>query len=371
MNATAAWDMIKETFSDWSEDRAPRLAAALAYYTIFALGPLLVIVISIAGLVLQDSQGAQTRVTEQIGGMVGTSGADAVNAMIEGARKPGAGIIATVIGIVTLLFAASGLFGQLQDALNTIWEVQPKPDRGIMGTIKDRFLSFAMILGIGFLLLVSLVMSTALAGIVSYVSGGAESMLWSIVNFVLSFAITTLLFAAIFKVLPDAKIEWRDVWVGAVVTALLFTIGKSLIGLYLGRAAPDSTYGAAGSLVAILVWVYYSAQILFMGAEFTQVYAKRYGSRIQPDEDAVPITEEARAQQGIPRKEQVAATAQLKERQFGGADIESETAADQGSAQPAAPPAPAPAGAVAGFLLGLLMGRRSKSKDQQKYDRRR
>jgi membrane protein len=367
MNATAAWDMIKETFSDWSEDRAPRLAAALAYYTVFAIGPLLVIAISVAGLVLGSEDSARQSVQTEVRGLVGETGAEAINSMIEGARKPAAGIIATVIGIATLLFAASGLFGQLQDALNTIWEVQPDPNRGFWGTVKARFLSFTMVLGVGFLLLVSLLLSTVLSAAVKYVSGdGSEQILWQVVNFVVSFGVTTLLFAAIFKVLPDAKIEWRDVWIGAVATAVLFTLGKFAIGLYLGRAAPESTYGVAGSLVAMLIWVYYSAQILFMGAEFTQVYAKRYGSKIQPDEGAVPITEEARAQQGMPRKEQVAATAQLKERQFGGADIEAEpeSAADVRPAQPAAATAPAPAGAVAGFLLGLLMGRRSKSKDQ-------
>jgi membrane protein len=366
MNATAAWDMIKETFSDWSEDRAPRLAAALAYYTVFALAPLLIIVIAVASLLFDQAQ-VQQAIIGQIGGMIGQNGSEALGAMLEGARKPAAGIVATVIGIATLVFAAGGVFAQLQDALNTIWEVQPKPGRGIMGTIKDRFLSLTMVLGVGFLLLVSLVISAALATFGKTLGGEQyeQSLFWSAVNFVV------LLFAMIFKFLPDAKVEWRDVWIGAVATAALFTIGKTLISLYLGRAGTESTYGAAGSLVAILIWVYYSAQILFLGAEFTQVYARRYGSKIQPSEDAVAITEDARAQQGIPRKEQVAAAAQLKERQLGGADVEPGPAADERPAQPAAQPAPAPAGAIAGFLLGLLMGRRSKARDQQEDDHRR
>jgi membrane protein len=215
---------------------------------------------------------------------------------------------------------------------------------------------------------VSLVISAALAAFGKTLGGEQyeQSLFWSAVNFVVSFGITTLLFAMLFKFLPDAKVEWRDVWIGAVATAALFTIGKTLISLYLGRAGTESTYGAAGSLVAILIWVYYSAQILFLGAEFTQVYARRYGSKIQPSEDAVAITEDARAQQGMPREEQVEAAAQLKERQFGGADIEPEPAADARPAQPA----PAPAGAIAGFLLGLLMGRRSKAKDQREDDHR-
>ncbi len=240
MNTTAAWDMIKETFSDWSEDRAPRLAAALAYYTVFALAPLLIIVIAVASLLFDQAQ-VQEAIVGQIGGMIGQNGSEALGAMLEGARKPAAGIVATVIGIVTLVFAAGGVFAQLQDALNTIWEVQPKPGRGIMGTIKDRFLSLTMVLGIGFLLLVSLVISAALATFGKTLGGEQyeQSLFWSAVNFVLSFGITTLLFAMIFKFLPDAKVQWRDVWIGAVATAALFTIGKTLIGLYLGRAGTE------------------------------------------------------------------------------------------------------------------------------------
>jgi membrane protein len=212
--------------------------------------------------------------------------------------------VATVLSVVTLLLGASGVFGQLQDALNTIWEVKPKPNQGIWGFIRTRFLSFAMVLGIGFLLLVSLLLSSALAFMGSFLDRMPEQLhfLAQALNFVFSTAVITLLFALMFKLLPDVKMAWRDVWLGAFVTAVLFSIGKILIGLYLGHSAMASSYGVAGSFVVLLVWVYYSAQILFFGAELTQVYANRYGSRIVPDEHAVPITENERAQEGRPRK---------------------------------------------------------------------
>jgi membrane protein len=364
MNLKAIWEILKETFSDWNEDKAPRLAAALAYYTMFSIAPVLIIVIAIAGLVL-GREAVQGAIAQQIEGLVGNrESALAVQAMIQSASKPSTGIIATVIGLVTLLFGAAGVFGQLQDALNTIWEVQPKPDRGIMETIKERFLSFTMVLGVGFLLLVSLVVSAALTAIGTYFSNllpGFEAV-WQVVNFLVSFGVITLLFAMIFKVLPDAKIAWSDVWIGAAVTALLFTIGKFLIGLYLGKSSVGTAYGAAGSLVVILIWVYYSAQILFLGAEFTQVYARKYGSRIEPADNAVPVTEEARAQQGIPRKEDVAAAAEGKERQVGGSVVEHAQARTQ-EAAPAGEGEPRRernAGALAGFIVGVLVGRRSK-----------
>jgi membrane protein len=302
--------LAKETFSGWSEDKASRLAAALAYYTVFSIPPLLIITLAIAGIFL-DEEAARGQIVGEISGLVGQDSADAIETMIQNASQPGESVAAAVIGVVVLLFGASGVFGQLHDALNTIWEVEPKPGRGILGTIKDRFLSFTMVLGIAFLLLVSLVISAALAALDEFVVGllpGTEAIM-QVVSIVISFAVTTLLFALVFKVVPDAEIAWRDVWIGAAITALLFTIGRTLIGLYLGRSETISTYGAAGSLVLILLWVYYSAQILFLGAEFTQVYANKYGSRIRPDEDAVPVTEEARAQQGMASEESVAAAA--------------------------------------------------------------
>jgi membrane protein len=285
---------------DWSEDRAARLAASLAYYTIFSLAPLLIIAIAIAGLAF-GREATQGQIVNQIGGLVGSEGAKGIQALIENASKPSSGVIATTFGIIVLLIASSGFFGQLQDGLNTIWEVKPRPGRGILGIIKDRFLSFTMVLGIGFLLLVSLVLSAGLVALGEFLGRFMPGtvIVGYVLNIVLSLLVITLLFAMIFKVLPDVKISWRDVWIGAAVTALLFTVGKSLLGLYLVKANIASAYGAAGSLVVILVWVYYSAMILFFGAEFTQVYANRYGSRIVPDRNALPVTEEARAQQGM------------------------------------------------------------------------
>ncbi|HEY1015255.1 MAG TPA: YihY/virulence factor BrkB family protein [Herpetosiphonaceae bacterium] len=309
MNPKAIFGLLKQTGKEWSEDKVPRLGAALAYYTVFSIAPLLIIAIGIAGLVL-DREAATGQIQAQLDGLLGVDAAKAIQEMIQGASKPSSGILATVIGLATLLFGASGVFGQLQDSLNTIWEVAPKPGRGILGTLKDRFLSFTMVLGVGFMLLVSLVISAALAGIGKYFENlGIPTFLFEAINFAVSFGVITLLFAAIYKVLPDVKIQWRDVWIGAAVTALLFTIGKFLIGLYLGRSSVASSYGAVGSLAILLLWVYYSAQILFFGAEFTQVYANAYGSRVVPDKDAVPVTEEARAQQGMPREEDVKAAA--------------------------------------------------------------
>lgn len=304
MNLKAVWGLLKETFSEWNKDKAERLAAALAYYTVFSLAPLLVIVIAIAGSVF-GAEAARGEIVGQIQGLVGREGAQFIQTAIQNASKPKAGTIASIISFVVLLFGASWVFGALQDALNTIWEVQPKPGRGVFTMIRSRFLSFTMILGIGFLLLVSLIVSAGLTAAFNLLGNllPAFSFFLPIANFVISFLVITLLFALIYKVLPDVKIVLRDVWIGAAITSLLFTIGKSLLGLYLGNGSFGSTYGAAGSLVIILAWVYYSAQILFFGAEFTKVYAKRYGSRIVPDENAMPLTEAARAEQGMKRKQ--------------------------------------------------------------------
>jgi membrane protein len=294
--------LFRETGRQWLEDKVPRLGAALAYYSALSLAPLLVIAIAIAGLFFGEAA-ARGHLLDQFRGLVGVQGGEAIETMIAHARKPRTGTIAGVVGVVVLLFGASGVVGQLQDALNTIWEVAPKPGRGVLGFLRDRFLSLAMVLGVGFLLLVSLVLTTVLTALGTYVTGllpGAAVLLHAL-NSVVSLVVITLLFALIFKLLPDVKISWGDVWIGAVLTAVLFTLGKFLLGLYLGHSGLSSTYGAAGSLVALLVWVYYSAQILFFGAEFTKVYADRLGSRIVPDKDAVPLTEEARAQQGMPR----------------------------------------------------------------------
>ncbi len=308
MNLGAIWGLLKETVSEWSEDRVPRLGAALAYYTGFSLAPLLLIMISIAGLVF-GREAVQGQIVEQLRGLVGNEGAEAIQGMMQSAARPRTGAFAAAISVATLLFGASGVFGALQDSLNTIWEVTPKPGRGVLGLIKDRFISFTMVLGMGFLLLVALFVSAALVALGTFLGGilPAPEFVLQAINLVVSFAVITLLFAMIYKVLPDVEIRWGDVWIGAAFTALLFILGKFALGLYLGKSSMSSAYGAAGSLIVVLLWVYYSAQILFFGAEFTQVYANRFGSRVVPDEDAVPITEEARAEQGMPRKEQVVA----------------------------------------------------------------
>lgn len=363
----AVWTLLKTTFDEWREDKASRLAAALSYYTIFSLAPLLIIVIAIVGLIL-DPGTVQRAILDQFQGLFGAESSSLIDTMIESTRRPAAGIIATVIGIVTLLFGALGVFGQLKDALNTIWEVEPKPSQGILGLLKDRLLSFTMILGVGFLLLVSLVLSTGLSAlngwVESWLPGGA--ILAQIINLVVSFGVITLLFALIYKILPDAEIAWRDVWIGAAVTALLFSLGKLAIGLYLGNSSTASAYGAAGSLIVILLWIYYSAQILFFGAEFTQVYARLHGSRIVPDEDAVALTEETRAEQGIPRTRPALGSRPAQE-----AVPVGQPAAEQLAAREAAPalsvarrPSPAVLGAavfglltVAGVALGIIKGK--------------
>ena len=307
MNAKAIVGLLKETFQEWQEDKTPRLAAALAYYTVFSLAPLLIIAIAVAGAVFGEDA-AKGEIVGQIQGLVGREGAKVIEDAIEHANKPeSGGGIASLISIVVLLFGASGVFAELQDALNTVWEVQPKKEKGIggvMGFVRKRFLSFSMVLGIGFLLMVSLIVSAVLSGLSAYMSHLIPGIdfIWGIINFVVSFGVITLLFALIYKYLPDVKITWNDVLIGAIITALLFTIGKTVLGQYLGSGSFGSAYGAAGSLVIILAWVFYSAQILFFGAEFTQVYARRYGSQIVPDDHAEPVSEEARAKQGIPRR---------------------------------------------------------------------
>jgi membrane protein len=288
MQLKDAWATVKETASDWSEDNAARLAAALAYYSLLSLAPLLVIVVAVAGF-FYGHDAAQGKVSGELGSVVGGQAAQGIQSVVANAHSPSAGVIGTVVGIVTLFVGASGVFGELQSSLNAIWEVKPKPGRGVLGALKDRFLSFTMVLGVAFLLLVSLVLTSVLSavggGFTSALPGGEA--IWQVVNFVFSFAVVTGLFALIFKYIPDAEIKWRDVWLGAAVTAALFTVGKLLLGLYLGKAAPGSSYGAAGSTIALVVWVYYATQILFFGAEFTQVQARHHGREIRPSANAV------------------------------------------------------------------------------------
>ncbi|MGH8001772.1 MAG: YihY/virulence factor BrkB family protein [Brasilonema sp.] len=300
MNFKAIVGLFQETFHEWSKDKASRLAAALSYYTIFSIAPLLIIVIAIAGAVFGEAA-AQGAIVGQLKDLVGKDGAGVIQEAIKNASQPKTGTIASIISVVVLLFGATGLFNELQDALNTVWEVQPKPGRVMKNMVRQRVTSFAMVLAIGFLLLVSLVISGVLTALVAYFKNVVPGVgfIWQPVNFLLGFAITTLLFGLIFKVLPDVKITWNDVLIGAALTSLLFSIGRYLLGQYLGNGSFGSAYGAAGSVVVILAWVNYAAQILFFGAEFTQVYARKYGSRIVPDKHAIPMTEKARLEQGL------------------------------------------------------------------------
>ncbi|HEY9088003.1 MAG TPA: YihY/virulence factor BrkB family protein [Anaerolineaceae bacterium] len=297
------WTLLKKTYQDWSADKASQLAAALAYYTIFSLAPLLVIAIAVAGFVW-GADAARGAIVDQISGLVGQQGAEQVQTMIQNASAPGRGIVATIIGVVVLILGATGVFNQLQDSMNTVFEVKNKPGQGVWAMIRERFLSFAMVLAIGFMLLVSLVVTAALTAVgdaMLNLFSGFE-FLMQVVNFLVSFAVVTLLFAVMFKFLPDIKIAWKDTLLGAAVTSLLFTIGRTAIGLYLGNSDVGSAFGAAGSLIVLLVWLYYSGQILFFGAEFTQIYAQQYGKGIEPKENAVWLSEEDRLKQGKPAR---------------------------------------------------------------------
>jgi len=331
--------LFKQTISEFSGDKVPRLGAALAYYTIFSLAPLLLIVIAISGIVF-GHEAAQGKIFDQFRGALGPTTAAAMQDMVKNAAKPKAGTIATILGGVTLLLGASGVFGQLKDALNTIWDVKPKEGRGIMGMIKDRFLSFAMVFGLGFLLLVSLVIDTAIAAMGKFAGShlpGGEA-LWHIVEMFFSFVVITVLMAGIFRLLPDLKIEWRDVWLGAALTSILFVLGKFALGIYFAKSAVGSSFGAAGSLVLVLLWVYYSAQILLFGAEFTQVYARAHGSlKAQADAKRTEKEKEERAPAPTAKPAVVYKTAPAK--RGGGAGV-----------------AKMAAGGVAGLLIGALVG---------------
>jgi len=288
MQLKEAWATVKETVQDWSDDEASSLAAALAYYSLLSLAPLLVIAIAVTGLFV-GQEAARGQVAGELSSIVGGDAAQGIQAVAANARSPSAGIVGSIVGIVTLFVGASGVFGELQSSLNKVWEVKPKPGRGIWGEVKARFFSFTMVLGVAFLLLVSLVLSSVLSAIGAKFSEalpGGEA-LWQLVNFALSLAVITAVFALIFKYVPDAEVKWKDVWLGALATALLFTLGKFLLGLYLGKAAVGSAYGAAGSIIALVVWVYYAAQIFLLGAEFTQVQARRRGSEIKPSPGAI------------------------------------------------------------------------------------
>jgi membrane protein len=287
-----ASSLLKQTFQEWLQDKAPQLGAALAYYTVFSLAPLVLVLLAIIGFLFRDDPaGAWNKITQQMSYFLDPSALQVVQNIAQKASQPGKSVIATIIGVSLALFGASGVFGQLQDALNTIWGVKAKPGTGIWGFLRARFLSFAMVAGICFLLLVSLAIEALLKGFSHYVQsvvpGGIVIALT--VYLVFDFAVVVLLFAMIFKFLPDVKIQWRDVWIGAVMTAIFFGIGKWALGLYLSSGAAGSAYGAASSLITLLLWVYYSSQILLFGAEFTQVYADRAGRGVEPSEYAVRV----------------------------------------------------------------------------------
>jgi membrane protein len=268
------WAVLRQAASDWSSHKDSRLGAALAYYSIFSLGPLTLIVVAVAGLVFgQDA--VRGEVTSQLTGLLGAEGAKSIEAMLAGAAKPREGMVATLIGVATLIFAAIGVVVQLKDALNTVWEVEPSKLGGVWGFVRTYALSLAGVLALGFLLMVSLVISAAVAAIGSTLAPYIPEALFQVVTSAVSFAVIAVMFAMMFKWLPDAEVRWRDVWLGGLVTAALFEIGKIAIGLYIGKQGLESTFGAAGSIVVVLVWVYYSAQIVLFGAEFTHVHSQR------------------------------------------------------------------------------------------------
>jgi membrane protein len=283
VNPKAIFNLLKASVSAWSEDKSPRLGAALSFYTVFAMPPLFMIAIFIASLVF-DPTSVQTQMFSEVGGLIGKKSAEAIQTAMAAQYQTNKGLVASIIAITTLVITATGLFIELQDALNTIWRVEARPGHGVLGFIRIRLLSFAMVVGIGFLLMVSLIVSAALAAATKFIGGFFPSVgvLSEIGSDIVSFAVIMVLFAMIFKVLPDVRIAWRDVWIGAAVTSLLFTAGKFLLGWYLGRSTTITAYGAAGSVVLILLWVYYSAQILFFGAEITKVYATRFGVHPRP-----------------------------------------------------------------------------------------
>ena len=296
MTAGDAGRLVKQTFREWTEDKVLRLGAALAYYAIFSIPPLIVIVLKAENLL----DGGHARAAQaQLANLIGKDMAQNI-LQTQGQRTNQA--LTNIVGMGILLFGATGVFASLQDALNTIWEVRPKPGMGFRGWARARFFMLAMVFGMTFLLMISLFVSSIVASVASWMLQAFPdaNIATHLLEFALSFAVTALLFGVMFKTLPDVKLMWTDVWFGAAVTAALFAIGKLLIGVFLGKASFGSAYGAAAPLVVLFLWVYYSSQILLFGAEFTQVYANQYGSRyIVPAEHAEPVTEEKRAQEGL------------------------------------------------------------------------
>jgi membrane protein len=284
---STGYRLLRETASSWSEDNAARLAAALAFYTVLSSAPLLVVAVAVAGVVFGEDA-ARGQIAAELGRVVGPAAGQGIETLLAQAHAPDEGVIGTLVGLVVLLFGASGVFGELQDALNSIWNVEPKQGGGVWGYMRERFFSFSMVMAVAFLLLVMLVISAAISAagkyFVNVLPGGM--WLWQVANFVLSWLVVAVLFGLIFKVIPDTKIVWHEVWPGALATSLLFSLGKFVLGWYLGRASVASPYGAAGSVVVLVIWVYYAAQIFFFGAEFTHVYAEHRRQPKRRDEDA-------------------------------------------------------------------------------------
>lgn len=287
-NFKETFSLLKETYKEWQSDDAFRQSASLAYYAIFSLPALLIIVITVASLVWSE-EFVQEQLTTQLGSMMGEDAANGIQTMISNTKDQGNSTISIIVGIATLIFGATGVFYQLQQSLNNAWEVEPDPDAGIGQLAKSRVTALGLIIAIGFLLIIFMVVTTAISATSDWIQQQLPNFpvfIFYVIQMLVSIGIITLLFAIMFKVLPDAKVEWRSVWVGALVTAILFTIGKFLIGLYIGKTDPASTFGAAGSIILIMLWVYYSGLILLFGAEFTQVYARRKGHELQPSSHA-------------------------------------------------------------------------------------
>lgn len=293
------WKTLKEIVSNWAVHRCSAQSAALAFYTIFSLAPILVVVIALAGMFFGE-EAVRGQIFSEFQGLMGRDSALLIQDVLKSAARPSSGSLPAVIGVVTLVLGATAVFGQLQDALNTVWAVAPKPGAALTTLLRKRLHSFALVVGLGFLLLVSLVLSAALSGFSSYLERvfAFPVDLLEIANFVVSFVAITLLFAMMYRILPDVRLAWRDVWLGSILTSLLFMVGKTLISLYLGRTSVASAYGAAGSLVVILLWVYYSSLIFFFGAELTRVHSRQFRTLRQPEKGAVRVPEgQAVAQQ--------------------------------------------------------------------------
>ncbi len=282
------WSLLRETFNQWNEREPFNNSIIIAYYTIFSLPGLLVIIINVAGY-FYDKKEVTSEITGQVGAMIGGDTASDVQAIIDKSTESKETVISSILGVATMLFGATGVFYQLQQILNKMWEVKPKPKQKFLKLVRDRVFSFGLILAVGFLLLVSLVISAGLSALSNWASGYISdtfTVIFKVADFIVSLGVVTLLFASIYKFLPDAKISWRDVWIGALMTSVLFVITKFALGLYFGKSDPGSTYGAAGSIILIMLWVSYAGIILLFGAEFTQVFANRYGKKVQPTDTA-------------------------------------------------------------------------------------